>query len=62
MIVREGQSFLFPEGEFLLKAGDALLLAGRHVARTMLHLTLQNTNALDYIVTGKVRRKGLLRR
>ena len=61
MIVRGGQSVLCPEDELQLKVGDALLLTGRHVARTTLHLTLQNTNALNYIMTGDVRRKGLMR-
>lgn len=57
MIVRRGQSFVFPAGDFLLEAGDELLLAGRHFARTTLQMALQNTNALNYIVSGEGRRK-----
>jgi voltage-gated potassium channel len=60
MIVREGKSFLLPDDEFLLKAGDALLLVGRHDARSALNLTLQNTNALDYTLTGQDRHGGWL--
>jgi Trk K+ transport system NAD-binding subunit len=62
MIVRGGESFLFPSGQFLLQAGDALLVTGRHVARTTLHLTLQNANALHYLLTGESRGNGRERR
>lgn len=60
MIVREGESFLLPDDEFRLKAGDELLIVGQHAARSALHLTLQNANALDYILTGRDRRGGRL--
>jgi Trk K+ transport system NAD-binding subunit len=60
MIVRSGQSFLLPDDEFTLMAGDALLIVGQHAARFALHLTLQNANALDYILTGLDRRGGRL--
>jgi hypothetical protein len=59
MIVRQGESFLLPGDEFGLQAGDALLIAGRQ-ARSALHLSLQNANALDYILTGRDRRGGWL--
>ena len=52
MIVRDGQAFLLPDSELRLQAGDALLLAGRHAARTTLHITLQNTNAMHAILAG----------
>ncbi len=60
MIVRKGQSFLLPDDGFMLKTGDALLLVGRHETRSALSLTLQNANALDYILTGQDRRRGWL--
>lgn len=59
MIVRGEESFLCPDATFTLQTGDALLLAGRHAARTVLHLTLQNANALEYVVTGATRRSGV---
>jgi Trk K+ transport system NAD-binding subunit len=62
MIERQGQLFLLPDDGFILKAGDALLLAGQHVARSALNLTLQNVNALDYILTGHDRRGAWLSR
>jgi voltage-gated potassium channel len=62
MIVRGGESILFPDGEFSLQAGDALLLAGRHAARTTLNLTLQNVNVLHYVLTGESKKNGRLRR
>lgn len=60
MVVRQGESFLLPGDEFRLKAGDALLIAGRHAARSALNLTLQNANVLDYVLTGRDRRGGWL--
>lgn len=60
MVVRQGQSFLLPDDGFMLKAGDALLLVGRHAARSALNLTLQNVNVLNYILTGQDRRGGRL--
>jgi voltage-gated potassium channel len=60
MIVRQGQSFLLPDDEFSLLAGDALLIVGQHAARSALFLTLQNANALDYVLTGQDRRGGRL--
>lgn len=60
MVVRQEQSFLLPDDGFMLKAGDALLLVGQHEARSALNLTLQNANALDYILIGDAGREGLL--
>jgi hypothetical protein len=60
MIVRRGQSLLLPDDAFSLEANDALLIAGQHAARGALHLTLQNANALEYILTGQDRRGGWL--
>lgn len=61
MIVRQRKPFLFPDDGYLLAAGDALLLAGRHAARSALHLTLQNANALSYVLNSQTRRSGRLR-
>ncbi|RJF97996.1 potassium channel family protein [Noviherbaspirillum saxi] len=60
MIVREGKSYLLPDDDFLLRADDALLLVGQHDARSALSLTLQNANALEYILTGEDRHAGWL--
>lgn len=60
MIMRQGRSILLPDDEFMLKEGDAVLVAGQHAARSTLHLTAQNANALDYVLTGHDRRGGLL--
>ncbi|MES2758479.1 MAG: NAD-binding protein [Pseudomonadota bacterium] len=60
MIVRQGQSFLLPGDEFSLQQHDALLIVGQHAARFALYLTLQNENALDYVLTGRDRRGGWL--
>ncbi|MET0857353.1 MAG: NAD-binding protein [Telluria sp.] len=60
MIVRQGASFVLPDDGFGLAAGDALLIVGQHAARSALSLTLQNANALDYVLTGQDRRGGSL--
>jgi voltage-gated potassium channel len=60
MIEREGETYLLPDDDFLLKAGDALLLVGQHDARSALNLSLQNENALNYILTGQDRQAGWL--
>jgi Trk K+ transport system NAD-binding subunit len=60
MIVRQGEAFMLPGEGFMLKPGDAVLLVGQHATRSALNLTLQNANALDYILTGQDRRGGRL--
>lgn len=60
MVERHGRSFLLPDDGFVLAAGDALLMAGQHAVRSVLKLTLQNANALDYVLTGHERRGGWL--
>lgn len=60
MVERAGQLHLLPEVDFMLRAGDALLFAGRHGARSALNLTLQNINALNYVLTGHDSRGGWL--
>ena len=58
MLVRDGKSILLPDDEFALALGDSLLLGGRHETRSILNLTLQNANALEYLLTGQDRRGG----
>ncbi|HEX9171676.1 MAG TPA: NAD-binding protein [Telluria sp.] len=60
MVVRRERSFLLPGDELALAAGDALLIVGQHAARSALELTLQNANALEYVLTGRDRRGGRL--
>jgi hypothetical protein len=60
MVVRRGQRYLLPDDEFNIMAEDQMLIAGQHAARFALHLTLQNANVLDYILTGLDRRGGRL--
>jgi voltage-gated potassium channel len=60
MIERDGKTILLPNDDFVLKAGDALLLAGDHSVRAILNLTLKNANALRYVLTGEDRRGGWL--
>jgi Trk K+ transport system NAD-binding subunit len=60
MVERSGEEFLLPDEDFMLKAGDVILLAGQHAARSALTLTLRNANALHYILTGEDRAHGWL--
>ena len=53
MVERRGQSILLPDDGVPLEKGDAILLAGQHGVRSMLNMTLQNANALDYVLTGR---------
>lgn len=46
-------SQLLPSPQTLLRPGDELLLVGRRRARARLELTLNNTHALDYVLTGR---------
>lgn len=60
MVERNGEAVLLPDDDFKLRADDAILLAGRHSARSMLKLTLRNANVLHYILTGENREHGWL--
>ena len=53
LVERDGETHLLPTADFLLAAGDQLLLAGAHALRQHLDLTLQNHNVLDYVVSGR---------
>jgi len=60
MVERDGEAFLLPGDDFMFKPDDAILLAGRHGARSSLTLTLRNANALHYVVTGEDSGRGWL--
>ena len=58
MVERDGRAHLLPNDEFTLRENDAMLLAGKREARSVLDLTLKNANALDYVLTGRDQRGG----
>lgn len=60
MVERQGQPLLLPDNEFALEPGDAILVAGQSHVRSALNLTVQNANAMRYVVTGKDHRGGWL--
>ncbi len=60
MVERDGHTLLLPNDDFILQPGDAILLAGQKSVRSVLNLTLQNANALHYVLTGEDRRGGTL--
>ena len=60
MVEREGRALVLPEGDATLVAGDRLLLAGQHDARSRFDLTVQNANVLEYVLTGSDRSGGWL--
>lgn len=53
LVRRHRQDFLLPDDDFLLNAGDQLLLASTSAARRNFELTLHNPNELDYVLTGQ---------
>jgi voltage-gated potassium channel len=60
MVERDEETILLPEADLILVAGDHLLLAGAHEDRSRLGLTLQNANALEYVLTGREKAGGWL--
>lgn len=58
MVERGGEPVLLPNDEFALKTGDAILVAGQSYVRASLELTVQNSNAMHYVLTGEDRRGG----
>jgi voltage-gated potassium channel len=60
MVERDDETILLPEPDLALVAGDHLLLAGSHEDRSRLGLTLQNANALEYVLTGREKAGGWL--
>ncbi|WP_194725790.1 potassium channel family protein [Noviherbaspirillum malthae] len=57
MLIRGEHRRLLPDPDCELQPGDALLFAGRHEARSIMNLTMQNANALEYILTRHDERK-----
>lgn len=60
MVKRADDVILLPDDDFSLAAGDDLLLAGLHRARSPIALTLQYAHALDYVLTGMETSRGWL--
>ena len=52
LMVRDGRDHELPGDEMMLRAGDAILFAGTRAAKAAQNLTLDNRNALDYVLTG----------
>lgn len=55
LLLRRGNCHLLPEAGEALEAGDEILFAGRARARHLQGLTLENANALDYVLRGRDR-------
>lgn len=53
LLQRDEVVHLLPEGDLALAASDQLLFAGIPGTRRQLDLTLQNANALEYVVSGR---------
>jgi len=49
----DGSTGLLPPADYALRPGDELLLAGTRNARRNLALALENSNTLDYVLTGR---------
>lgn len=62
LVERNPDCFLLPDDEFLLQAGDQLLMASALPAQRDLELTLKNANELDYVLTGHENSGSLLAR
>jgi voltage-gated potassium channel len=62
MVERNGEETLLPGDDFMLRTGDAILIAGRRGVRSALNLTLQNVNAMHYLFTGEDRSASWLAR
>ncbi len=58
LLVRDGASITLPPLDKGLDVGDRLLFCGRHAAEHAMGWTLQNANALNYILTGGSRSQG----
>lgn len=58
MLLREGRVTPFPADNMPLRAGDALLFAGRAAARETQRIVLANANVLDFLLTGRERPAG----
>lgn len=62
LIERGPDCHLLPGDDFLLRAGDQLLMASPRHAQRDLELTLKNANELDFVLTGRENSGSLLGR
>ena len=53
LVERNGDIRLLPDDDFLLDAGDRLLIASSLDARRNLEFTVDNANELDYVLNGR---------
>jgi voltage-gated potassium channel len=53
LLVRDGRDHELPVAEMMLQPGDQLLFAGTRAAKAAQNLSLDNRNALDYVLTGR---------
>jgi voltage-gated potassium channel len=53
MVLRDGETVLTPDDDFVLAPEDELLLTGRPVARRKLDMTMIVDGAREYVVTGR---------
>ena len=60
MLVRKTDRILLPDPKSPLRRGDRLLFCGSGQARSRMLWTLQNSNALDYVLTGESHHPGTL--
>jgi len=60
LVRRANKNIQLPDDHFVLRVGDRVLLAGSPVAKRHLELTLHDSNALHYVVTGQESRGGSL--
>jgi Trk K+ transport system NAD-binding subunit len=60
MIERDRAFLLMPPPDTPLISGDTLLLAGSHAARSSFDLTVENANALEYVLSGQDSSSGWL--
>jgi Trk K+ transport system NAD-binding subunit len=58
MLLRHNDYSLLPEEGLLVQKDDRLLFCGKFSARNGMEWTLQNENALNYILTGETRPQG----
>jgi len=60
MLVRKSDRILLPDPKSPLRRGDRLLFCGSSLARSRMLWTLQNSNALDYVLSGESHHPGTL--
>jgi voltage-gated potassium channel len=60
LLKRNNDEMLLPDGDTPLKAGDQLLLCGKHGISNQMEWVLKNSNVFHYIRTGEVLAQGFL--